>query len=90
MAELLGKGIQVPYSAKNKVRQIIEKYASDITIHSDIGGKSEQLGETEADTKIHVHLMPFGNGLKISLFVRPFWPGRSLLFTGQWRQECNC
>jgi hypothetical protein len=71
IAELLGKGIHVPASAKNKVQQIIEKFASDITIHSDIGGKSEQLIEAEADTKIHVHLIPFGNGLKISLFVRP-------------------
>jgi len=75
MAELLGKGIHVPDSAKNKVRQIIEKFASDITIHSDINGKSEQFIEAEADTKIHVHLIPFGNGLKISLFVRPFGIG---------------
>jgi len=75
IAELLGKGIRVPTSAKNKVRQIIEKFASDIIIHSDIGGKSEQLVEIEAETKIHVQLIPFGNGLKISLFVRPFGPG---------------
>ena len=75
MAELLGKGIHVPDSAKNKIRQIIEKFASDITIHSDINGKSEQFIEAEADTKIHVHLIPFGNGLKISLFVRPFGIG---------------
>lgn len=75
IAELLGKGIHVPAPAKNKVRQIIEKFASDITIHSDINGKSEQLIEAEADTKIHVHLIPFGNGLKISLFVRPLGLG---------------
>ena len=75
IAELLGKGIHVPALAKNKVRQIIEKFASDITIHSDINGKSEQLIEAEADTKIHVHLIPFGNGLKISLFVRPLGLG---------------
>ena len=75
IAELLGKGIQVPPSAKNKVRRIIEKFASDIIIHSDIGGKSEQLIEIEADTKIHVQLIPFGNGLKISFFVRPFGLG---------------
>jgi SNF2 family DNA or RNA helicase len=75
IAELLGKGIHVPAATKNKVRQIIEKFASDITIHSDINGKSEQLIKTEADTKIHVHLIPFGNGLKISLFVRPLGLG---------------
>ncbi|MCD4819414.1 MAG: DEAD/DEAH box helicase [Candidatus Cloacimonetes bacterium] len=75
MAELLGKGISVPSSAIIKVRQIIEKFASDIIIHSDIGGKSEQLAKTKADTKIHVHLIPFGNGLKISLFVRPLGVG---------------
>jgi len=72
MAEILGKGIRVPASAKKKVQQIIEKFASDITIHSDIGGKSEQLSEVAADSKIHVHLIPFGDGLKISLFVYPF------------------
>ena len=75
IAELLGKGIQVPASAQNKVRKIIEKFASDITIHSDIGGKSKQLVEVKADTKIHVLMIPFGNGLKISLFVRPFGLG---------------
>ncbi len=75
IAEILGKGITVPSSAKNKIQKIIDKFASDITIHSDISGKNEQLIEVEADSKIHVHLIPFGRGLKISLFVRPFASG---------------
>ena len=75
IAEILGNGIRVPASAKNKVRQIIEKFASDITILSDIVGKSDQLTEVVADSKIHVHLIPFGDGLKISLYVRPFGRG---------------
>ncbi len=75
MAAIVGKGIRAPVAAKPKIRQIIEKFASDITIHSDIGGKSEQLTEAEADAKIHVHLTPFNNGLKITCFVRPFGKG---------------
>jgi len=75
IAAILGKGIRVPASAKSKLRKIIEKFASDITIHSDIEGKSEQLTEVEADAKINMHLTPFGNGLKIALFVRPFGIG---------------
>lgn len=75
IAKLLGKGIHVPASAKTKVLQVIEKFAADITIHSDIVGKSKQLTKVAADTKIHVHLVPFGSGLKISFFLRPLGIG---------------
>ncbi|MBC8180368.1 DEAD/DEAH box helicase [candidate division KSB1 bacterium] len=75
IAKILGKGISVPASAKNKVNQIVEKFASDITIHSDVEGKSDQFTEVESDTQNYVHLIPFGYGLKISVFVRPFGLG---------------
>ncbi|MGK5092785.1 DEAD/DEAH box helicase [Deltaproteobacteria bacterium TL4] len=75
VADILGEGITVPASAKAKVQQIIDKLASDILIHSDIEGESSQLKEVEADSKIHIHLLPAARGLKLAMFVRPVQGG---------------
>ncbi|MCP4693360.1 MAG: DEAD/DEAH box helicase, partial [Desulfobacterales bacterium] len=75
IAEILGKGISTPASARKKVLGVIEKFAGDITIVSDIGAGSEAMADIEADSRIHVQLSPMGNGLKLSLFVRPLGAG---------------
>ncbi len=71
IAEILGEGITVPASARLKVQQVIEKLTSDILINSDIEGEGTQREEVQADSNIHVLLLPAGRGLKLSLFVRP-------------------
>jgi len=71
IADILGQGITVPALAKERVQQIIENFATDILIVSDIEGESSQIKEVKADSKIHMHLLPAGSGLKFSMFVRP-------------------
>ncbi|MBK7001473.1 MAG: DEAD/DEAH box helicase [Rhodoferax sp.] len=75
IAEVLGDGITVPASAREKIKQVIDKFAQDILINSDLEGESAQLKEVKADSSIHVLLLPAGRGLKISLFVRPVKTG---------------
>lgn len=73
MADILGQGITVPTAAADKVRQVMEKIGSVMTINSAIeGGGGQDLALIEADARIHALLAPLGSGLKLSLAVRPF------------------
>ena len=53
----------------------IQSVSSLVTIHSDIGGDMADVETIEADAKPHVHLMPAGEGLKLSMLTRPFVNG---------------
>jgi SNF2 family DNA or RNA helicase len=83
IADVIGKGVLIPLTAKKEVRQIIEHLASDIVIQSDVeGGGGEDIKAVKADQRIFVHLLPAGKGLKITLFVRPFEKGGSYYIAG--------
>ncbi|MEA2061380.1 MAG: DEAD/DEAH box helicase [Thermodesulfobacteriota bacterium] len=71
IADILGKEAIFPASAKNKIVQVMDVLAGDITIHSDIEGSSDTVSEAEADPTIHVQLSPLGQGLKLSMVVYP-------------------
>lgn len=74
IAEILGKRNQltVPAAGQEQVLAAIQSVSSLVTIHSDIGGDMDDVEAIEADAKPHVHLMPAGDGLKLSMLTRPF------------------
>jgi len=73
IARILGpKGLNVPESAREEVLSAITGISSLVTVHSAIGGTSKDIVLIEGDSTPHVHLMPFGSGLKIEMFVKPF------------------
>jgi len=72
---ILGNGLLVPAAAKERVLETIATLSSLLTVQSSIGGGLENLEEVESDSQPHVHLLPFGEGLKIELLVRPFATG---------------
>ncbi|WP_419662364.1 DEAD/DEAH box helicase [Desulfosarcina variabilis] len=73
IADILGKEATFPASAKDKIVQVMDALAGDITIHSDIEGGSggERVSEVEADSTLHIQLSPLGDGLKLSMVTRP-------------------
>lgn len=71
IADILGKEASFPISAKDKIVQVMDALAGDITIHSDIEGGSDTVSEAKADSTLHVQLSPLGQGLKLSMVVRP-------------------
>ncbi|BBO88980.1 SWF/SNF family helicase [Desulfosarcina ovata subsp. ovata] len=73
IADILGQEATFPASAKDKIVQVMDALAGDITIHSDIegGSGSERVSEVEADSTLHIQLSPLGEGLKLSMVVRP-------------------
>jgi superfamily II DNA or RNA helicase len=72
---ILGEGLLVPGAAKARVLETVAALANLVTVQSSIGGGVENLEEVAADSLPHVHLLPFGEGLKIELRVRPFATG---------------
>lgn len=73
LARVLGKkGLTVPTTATQDVLGAISILSSHVLIHSDIGGKSEDVVEIQSDPTPHVQLVPSGAGIRAEVFVKPF------------------
>ncbi len=69
---ILGKdGLLVPSEAEATVRQTLSALAPLITIQSDIAGM-DNAETVEADSRLHLHLLPWGDGLRMLMRVQPF------------------
>jgi superfamily II DNA or RNA helicase len=72
---ILGQGLVVPAAAKARVLETVAALSNLVTVQSSIDTGVDHLEEVAADALPHVHLLPFGEGLKIELLVRPFAAG---------------
>ena len=83
VAEILGaSGLTVPATARQQVIDSIAAVASMLTVQSDIGGASSHAQSVTADSRLHVHLQPVGQGIQIEIFVQPFSEGGPLYKPG--------
>ncbi|MEL6263216.1 MAG: DEAD/DEAH box helicase, partial [Cyanobacteria bacterium J06626_6] len=84
MAEVLGPAnrLEVPTKAEERVLKAIASIASLVTVQSDIGGGVEA-EEVPANAAPHVHLLPAGAGLKVSLLIHPFPEGGAYYRPGE-------
>ncbi|MCX7082750.1 MAG: DEAD/DEAH box helicase [Methylococcales bacterium] len=79
VANILGKnGLTVPATARQQVIDSISSIASMLTVQSDIGGTSNYAETVAADSRLHIHLQPVGQGIQIEVFVQPFNEGGPL------------
>ncbi len=72
IAEILGNCVRVPAAAEEQVLNAIRGMAKKINIQSDIGGGDETAEVIPTSSKPHIHLLPAGDGLKVSMLCRPF------------------
>jgi superfamily II DNA or RNA helicase len=74
ITDIIGKKnrLEIPASAKDRVLAAIHGISSIVTVHSDIGGGVSNAEEVPSDSKPHVHILPAGDGLKVSVLARPF------------------
>jgi superfamily II DNA or RNA helicase len=70
IAAIVGNGLKLPAKAKEKALEAINSLSSILTVHSDIG--SDSIEQLPADTTPCFHLLPYNEGLKLHLLVRPF------------------
>ncbi|MDD5632590.1 MAG: DEAD/DEAH box helicase, partial [Methylococcales bacterium] len=79
VAEILGKkGLTIPATARQQVIDSIASISSMLTVQSDIGGTSSHAISVDADSRLHIHLQPVGQGIQIEMFVQPFSDGGPL------------
>ncbi len=71
---IVGTGLVVPLHAEKQVLAAISAISSIVTVQSDIGGSAADIDQVEADPRLHVHLLPYQQGLKMQVLVRPL-PG---------------
>jgi superfamily II DNA or RNA helicase len=73
---IAGQKIVVPEAGKEKLISLLGTFsAHGMDVHSDLlASESTQITvkEVPADSRIRVQLLPFGDGLKAELFVKPF------------------
>jgi SNF2 family DNA or RNA helicase/predicted negative regulator of RcsB-dependent stress response len=68
---IVGDGLVVPLAAERRVLQAISAISSIVTVQSDIGGSPGDIEQVAADPRLHVHLLPYQQGLRIRIMVRP-------------------
>ena len=89
IAQITGKdGITVPMAASEQVLTAIGNISSFMTVHSAIaadstGRKTGNITFVEADSTIYMHLIPYGTGFRLEMFVKPFLEGGHYLKPGQ-------
>lgn len=85
VAEITGRdGLHVPLAASRQVLDAIGNIASFMTVHSaiEVPGQGVLVDVVASDPTIHIHIIPYGSGFRIELFVRPFAHGGPYLKPG--------
>jgi SNF2 family DNA or RNA helicase len=68
------KSKPIPEQGYEKLKQILKHFSVYAQVHSDliVDEDNVQVQQVDADSRIHIQLLPFGNGIKAELFVKPF------------------
>ncbi len=89
IAQITGKdGLTVPIEASEEVLTVIGNISSFMTVHSAIAAdihteQGRKINFVDADSTIYMHLLPYGTGFKLEMFVKPFKDGGHYLKPGQ-------
>jgi SNF2 family DNA or RNA helicase len=68
---IVGDGLEVPLEAEKRVLQAISAISSIVTVQSDIGGSPADIEQVASDLRLHVQLLPYQQGLRVRVLVRP-------------------
>jgi SNF2 family DNA or RNA helicase len=71
IAAIVGDGLTVPLEAERKVLAAIGAVSSVVTVQSDIGTSATDIEQVAANQRMHVHLLPYQQGLRVHILVRP-------------------
>ncbi len=71
LSEIISKGLTIPREAEKNLRETLSTLAPMISIQSDLEGVVDA-EVVEADPRIHANLLPYGEGLRATLRVKPF------------------
>lgn len=84
--DILAQGLLIPREAESQLRETLSSLAPMISIQSDLEGVVDA-EPVEADSRIHANLLPYGEGLRATLRVKPFGSFGPLYPPGQGRRK---
>ncbi|RAJ00407.1 SNF2 family DNA or RNA helicase [Chitinophaga skermanii] len=62
----------VPFEGKEKLQVVLQQVSSEITVHSDVENSSQVFEQRESDSRVWIQLVPVGDVLRATLYVKPF------------------
>lgn len=71
LQEIIGSQLEIPEAALDRVLGVVQPLASLMPVHSEVGGV-DAAETVDADSRPHIHLLPFQDGVRAELHVRPF------------------
>ncbi|SFC70019.1 DEAD/DEAH box helicase [Massilia yuzhufengensis] len=71
IAAIVGDGLEVPAEAERRVLRAIGAISSIVTVQSDIGASPGDIEQVAADPRLHLHLRPYQQGMRMQVLVRP-------------------
>jgi SNF2 family DNA or RNA helicase len=89
IARITGRsGLTVPAEASEEVLTAIGNISSFMTVHSAIAvdrgsRQARDITFVEADSTIYMHMLPYGSGFRLEMFVKPFKDGNHYVKPGQ-------
>jgi len=67
---LNGRKLFVPQEGAERLQQAVKGVSGLVSVQSAFD--EEQLPSVEPDSRLHVHLLPVGDGFQVELYVKPF------------------
>ncbi len=71
LQEIIGKQLEIPEAALDRVIGVVQPLASLMPVHSEVGGV-DAAESVDGDSRSHIHLLPFQDGVRAEFHVRPF------------------
>ena len=88
LSEIISNGIVIPREAEKDLRNTLSTLAPMIHIQSDLEGVVDA-ESIEPDSRIHANLLPYGDGLRVTLRVQPFGEIGGYFPAGQGRSKLS-
>lgn len=75
VANIIGKKLEAPIEARESIIETLTSLAPLLSIHSDVAIPGHEVETLTADPQLYAHLLPYGDGIKVQILVRPITEG---------------
>lgn len=79
LAKAVGSGVHMPTSTTGRLEQLLEQLNGKVTVHSSLALANSDLPKVNGETAPCIHLLPFGEGLKLQFTAKPL-PNEPIYF----------
>ncbi len=64
--------VVLPPETANQLTQIVKGFSKVVNVQSDLLAEDVGIRKVESSSKIHIHLLPMGDGFQMEMYVKPF------------------